>query len=146
MYRTVWSKNTLRDACEYALSNGGKRFRPALVLMIAESLGHQADAMEAALAVEFFHTASLIADDLPCMDDDEERRDHPALHVKYDEATALLVSYGLIAGGYGCLARCAQILKSSNAPFAQEADRICVMALENSTFNTGLLGATGGQF
>ena len=50
----------LREACEYALMSGGKRFRPALVLLIANSLGAQ-NALPAALAIEAFHTASLIA-------------------------------------------------------------------------------------
>ena len=73
-------RNTLRDACGYALTNGGKRLRPLFVLMIADALGFGLDAMPAALGVEFFHTASLIADDLPCMDDDDMRRSRPSLH------------------------------------------------------------------
>ena len=56
-------KNGLRDACEYALLNGGKRLRPILVLMIADALDRGLDVMPVALSVEFFHTASLIADD-----------------------------------------------------------------------------------
>lgn len=139
-------KNPLRDACEYALLNGGKRFRPALVLMIAKALGYQADVSQAALGIEFFHTASLIADDLPCMDNDDERRNKPTTHRVYGESTALLATYGLIAAGYACLAKNAQILKQSAHPFAHQSDRICVLALENATYNTGLCGATGGQF
>lgn len=136
----------LREACEYALKNGGKRFRPILVLLIAKALNSVSDVSQAALAVEFFHTASLVADDLPCMDDDAIRRDHPALHKVYGEATALLVSYALIAAGYEFLAKNAETLRRSNAPYRVNSDRICVLALENSTYNTGLLGATGGQF
>src|ERR1700722_633886 len=83
------AKSKLRDACEYALLNGGKRFRPILVIMIANALGKKFDVTSAALAVEFFHTASLIADDLPCMDDDDERRSKPTLHKVYGEGTAL---------------------------------------------------------
>lgn len=131
-------KNALRDACEYALTNGGKRFRPALIFMIAKALGKKADVSEAALAVEFFHTASLVADDLPCMDDDDERREKPSVHKRYDEATALLVSYALIAAGYECIAK--------NASLGADKNQICLLALENATYNTGLLGATGGQY
>ncbi|MBA3957323.1 MAG: polyprenyl synthetase family protein [Parachlamydiaceae bacterium] len=137
---TLGPKNTLRDACEYALSNGGKRFRPALVYLIADGLGNKHDVTEAALAVELFHTASLIADDLPCMDNDDERRNKPSLHKVYGETVALLSSYALIAAGYECLAKNSQSLNNPNA------DKICVLALENATHNTGLLGATGGQF
>src|SRR5947209_4745416 len=82
-------KNNLRDACEYALSSGGKRFRPALVYMMGDALGGSKDIDGAALATEFFHTASLIADDLPCMDDDDMRRGRPTVHKMYGEATAL---------------------------------------------------------
>jgi len=140
------SKTKLRDACEYALMNGGKRFRPALVLIVAEALGHNVDVKNAALAVEFFHTASLIADDLPCMDNDDERRNQPSAHKAYGETTALLASYALIAAGYECLAKNAAIIKKASLPFSIKSDYLCVLALENATYNTGLCGATGGQF
>lgn len=138
-------QSPLRNACEYALLNGGKRFRPAIVLLIAEALG-QADVRQAALAVEYFHTASLIADDLPCMDDDDERRQQPSLHRAYNEATALLASYALIASGYEALAKNAEIIKKANLPFSRRSGEICILAVENASHNTGLLGATGGQF
>lgn len=132
----------LRNACEYALEKG-KRFRPALVLMVSNALSAQHSVMEAALAVEFFHTASLIADDLPCMDNDDERRDHPSLHKAFGETKALLVSYALIAAGYECLARNTRELEKSSIP---NAEKIGILALENASFNTGILGATGGQY
>lgn len=139
-------KNTLYEACEYALSNGGKRFRPALVLIIAKALGKGADVSQAALAVEYFHTASLIADDLPCMDNDELRRNKPCVHKIYGESIALLASYALIAEGYRCIGRNAEEIRLSGASFAHLSDRICSLALENATFNAGILGATGGQY
>lgn len=139
-------KNTLRDAAEYAIMNGGKRFRPFLVLLIAEALNKAVDVTQAALAVEFFHTASLVADDLPCMDDDDFRRDKPSVHKVYGESTALLVSYALIASGYEFLAQNAKTLSHSGLSHASHSDKICVLALENSTYNTGLWGATGGQY
>src|SRR5579863_9558332 len=93
-------KTKLRDACEYALTNGGKRFRPLIVLFVGEALGCGLNVYEAALSVEFFHTASLIADDLPCMDNDDERRDKPSLHKVYGETIALLASYALITAAF----------------------------------------------
>lgn len=131
------SSSILRDACEYALTNGGKRFRPALVLMMARALNPKADVCDAALAIEYFHTASLIADDLPCMDDDSERRAKPSTHVKFNEATALLASYALIAAGYELLAKNAKILKDQ---------AVFPLIVENVSFNTGLQGASGGQY
>lgn len=139
-------RNDLRDACRYALMNGGKRFRPALVLMIANALGKGFDATLAALSIEFFHTASLVADDLPCMDNDDERRNKPSLHKVYGEAMTLLVSYGLIAAGYDCLCKNAALLKLGQTTAVSSLDRICVLAVENVSHNMGLLGATGGQY
>ena len=139
-------KNPLRDACEYALLNGGKRFRPALVLMIAKALGYGCDVFPAAMGIEFFHTASLIADDLPCMDDDDERRNKPTVHRLYGESTALLATYALIAAGYACIAKNSEAIRHSSHPFAHLSDRLCVLALENASSNTGFQGATGGQF
>jgi geranylgeranyl diphosphate synthase, type II len=136
----------LRDACEYALLNGGKRFRPALVMMVGAAVNEACDLSFAALAIEYFHTASLIADDLPSMDNDDERRNKPSLHIAFDEATALMASYALISAGYGCLARNAQILAEANLPFSNRAHQLCTLAVENVSFNTGLFGATGGQF
>jgi len=126
----------LRDACEYALLTGGKRFRPALVLLIADSLGKQ-NVLPAALAIEVFHTASLIADDLPCMDNDRFRREKPTVHVQFDEATALLASYALIAAGYQLLAE--------NAAEVGDPQR-GLLAVQVTSQNTGLMGAAGGQY
>lgn len=138
--------NTLKEACHYALLNGGKRFRPSLVLMIANALGQGANVTEAALAIEYFHTASLVADDLPCMDDDDERRNVPSTHKVFGEGLALLVTYCLIAEGYRCLAANAETLRHANLPHSTRSDRICTLALESAGINTGLAGATGGQF
>jgi len=143
---TFGSKTKLREACEYALINGGKRLRPAIVLMVSKALGLGGDASYAALAIEYFHTASLVVDDLPCMDDDDERRSKPSVHKAFGEPLALLVSYALIAEGYGCLAKNTQGLKHSSLPHAAYGDAIGTMVLENAAYNTGLQGATGGQF
>lgn len=138
-------KAILRDACEYALSSGGKRLRPLLVLSIAEALGFGLDVMPAALGVEYFHTASLIADDLPCMDDDALRRGRPTLHKAFPESAALLASYALIAEGYGTIAESAKSLKK-DPRFAKEAEKRSLLCLEVVTRSAGLQGATQGQF
>jgi farnesyl diphosphate synthase/geranylgeranyl diphosphate synthase type II len=91
----------LSDAVRYALTGGGKRLRPALVLATCEALGGDAAdgglAMRFALSLEMIHTYSLVHDDLPCMDDDDLRRGRPTVHRAYDEATAVLVGDGLQA-------------------------------------------------
>lgn len=145
-FALICNKNKLHEACEYALTNGGKRFRPVLTLMIAEALNPKADVSQAALTVEFFHTASLVADDLPCMDDDDERRQKPSVHKVYGEAMSLLVSYALIAEGYSGIAANGLMIKEAKLDHSFQSDYLVTLALENATFNTGLSGATGGQF
>ncbi|NGX39193.1 MAG: Farnesyl diphosphate synthase [Chlamydiae bacterium] len=139
-------KNKLRDACEYALLSGGKRLRPIIVMMVAEALGHGLDATQAALSAEFLHTASLVADDLPCMDNDDERRDKPSLHKAYGESTALLASYSLIFAGYEKIHASAEVMKASDPPFSGFAEEVCCLALLHASRAAGILGATAGQF
>lgn len=93
----------LHEAMRYAVLGGGKRVRAALVYAAGEAVSQngelssaQAKALDhAAAAVELIHAYSLVHDDLPCMDDDELRRGRPTVHVKYDEATAMLVGDAL---------------------------------------------------
>ena len=82
-------------AMRYAVQ-GGKRLRAFLVLESAAMLGVPPEqAASAAAAVEALHAYSLVHDDLPCMDDDDLRRGQPTVHVKWDEATAVLAGDAL---------------------------------------------------
>jgi geranylgeranyl diphosphate synthase type II len=141
---SLGEKTKLRDACEYALKSGGKRFRPLLVLLVAEALGNNLSVLDAALSVEFFHTASLIVDDLPCMDNEEERRSQPTLHKIYGESIALLSSYALICAAFEKIHTNTTKMKESS--FKETADAAGMLALENATRCAGISGATGGQF
>jgi geranylgeranyl diphosphate synthase type II len=88
----------LRDAMAYALEGGGKRVRPVLCLATAEAAGGDVDdALQAALALELVHSFSLVHDDLPALDDDDERRGRASAHVAYGEGVALLAGDGLLA-------------------------------------------------
>ncbi len=138
-------KSTLRDACEYALMGKGKRVRPIIVLLTAKSFISKQDVMNAALAVEFFHTASLIADDLPCMDNDDRRRDRLSLHKVFGEGTALLASYTLIALGYSYIQKNAEVLRKISG-YEQKADLVCSLALQVVSDLSGFSGATHGQY
>ncbi len=87
-----------REAMRYAVLGQGQRFRPILALRIARLCGHDSPhTLRAAAAVEILHCASLIVDDLPCMDNSPERRNRPSAHVAFGEATALLAAFGLVA-------------------------------------------------
>src|ERR1700760_3186940 len=86
----------LHEAMRYAVLGGGKRVRPLLCHAAGELTGASAAAVEAASgALEMCHVYSLVHDDMPAMDDDALRRGKPTVHVKYDEATALLVGDAL---------------------------------------------------
>ena len=87
----------LGQAMRYAVLAPGKRFRGKLLLLVAEASGGVSDAVvDAACAVEMVHCASLILDDLPCMDDARMRRGRDATHVAHGESRAVLASVALI--------------------------------------------------
>lgn len=89
----------------YAL-RGGKRLRGFLVLEGARLHGIAPEqAVVAAAAIEALHAYSLVHDDLPSMDDDDLRRGQPTVHVKWDEATAVLVGDALQTLAFELLAR-----------------------------------------
>ena len=82
-------------AMRYAVA-GGKRLRGFLVLESAALHGlSETAAIDAAAAIECLHAYSLVHDDLPAMDDDDLRRGQPTVHVKWDEATAILAGDAL---------------------------------------------------
>jgi farnesyl diphosphate synthase len=91
----------LHEAMRYAALDGGKRVRPLLVYAAGQLFDAPQEALDrAAAAVEMIHAYSLVHDDMPCMDDDALRRGKPTVHVKYDEATALLVGDALQAQAF----------------------------------------------
>jgi len=95
----------VHEAMRYATLAGGKRLRPFLALTSADLFGVSRSAsIRVAAAVELVHTYSLIHDDLPCMDDDDLRRGLPTVHIKYDEATAVLAGDALLTLAFEVLA------------------------------------------
>jgi geranylgeranyl diphosphate synthase type II len=81
----------LKDACFHMLFPGGKRIRPRVLAALVHDLGGDPEvAIGPALAVEILHTATLIHDDLPAMDDDDFRRGKPTCHRAFGEASAIL--------------------------------------------------------
>jgi geranylgeranyl pyrophosphate synthase len=105
--------NKLFEAIEYSTLNQGKRLRPALIYAIADALEISLKSVDnAACAIELIHSYSLVHDDLPAMDDDDLRRGQATCHVKYDEATAILVgdaqqtmAFQILAGDKNILAK-----------------------------------------
>ena len=94
---TPFGDGTVAQGMRYA-SSGGKRIRALLVIEGARLHGVDlARAIWPASGIEAMHAYSLVHDDLPCMDDDALRRGQPTVHVKWDEATAVLVGDALQA-------------------------------------------------
>jgi geranylgeranyl diphosphate synthase type II len=91
----------LREALRRVLENPGSLVRPRLVFQMAIAYGlSHAHAKDLAIALEYFHTASLLFDDLPCMDNAFERRGTPCVHLEFGEAGAILASLALINRAY----------------------------------------------
>ena len=85
----TYPPKSLYDPIEYILSLGGKRIRPALVLMACNLYKENVDtAVNPALGLEVFHNFTLLHDDI--MDNATKRRNHPTVHVKWNDNTAIL--------------------------------------------------------
>jgi farnesyl diphosphate synthase len=95
------------DALGDMLMAGGKRFRPMLLLNIVDVYEPMLydSALPVALALEMFHTYSLIHDDLPAMDNADLRRGHQTLHKRYDEVTAILAGDALNSDAFYLIAK-----------------------------------------
>lgn len=94
----------VHEAMRYTLLAPSKRVRATVALLAADLRGREPRAMGMALSVELAHAASLILDDLPCMDNAPLRRGRPSCHVAFGESTALLASFGLLSLAYQVLA------------------------------------------
>ena len=126
---------TLGEAMAYSLKAGGKRIRPVLCMLAAESVGAQAlDALSCAIALEYVHTYSLIHDDLPAMDDDDLRRGKPTCHVVYGEGQAILAGDGLLTEAFTLLA------SDETLPPSRRVDALRVLGEA-----AGWQGMAGGQ-
>ncbi len=123
------------EALAVMLKAGGKHFRAQLLLGIVEAKMPSLipNALNAALALEFIHTYSLIHDDLPAMDNADFRRGTPTLHKTYDETTAILVGDALNTEAF---------LLLSNLNLKES---IKINLIRTLAFNTGLNGMILGQ-
>ena len=151
----------LNAAMNYAVLNGGKRMRAAMVLGAARMAGDASDAandvvktsdaaddaadaagadrtngpLRTAAAIECLHAYSLVHDDLPAMDDADMRRGQPSCHKKFDEATAILAGDALQTMAFEILA--------DDATHADPAVR--VRLITELAKSSGLAGMAGGQ-
>jgi geranylgeranyl diphosphate synthase type II len=124
----------LPEAMRYSLLAPAKRVRPIITVLAAEQLGGAAEAaLDLGVAVELVHAASLVLDDLPAMDNAQERRGRPANHRVWGEDTAMLAAVALLNQAYGVIAT------------AAVPDRVRVTAAGVLAAAVGPDGLTGGQ-
>ncbi|MDE3060550.1 MAG: polyprenyl synthetase family protein [Pseudomonadota bacterium] len=132
----VRGEETVLKAMRYSTLSGGKRLRPFLTICSAGLFGVSYEsAIEAAAAIEFIHTYSLIHDDLPAMDNDDLRRGKPSCHKAFGEAAAILAGDGLLTYGF-------QVLSSSNVHADPAVRCELISALAQAS---GCWGMVGGQ-
>jgi len=128
----------LNEAIHYSVFSNGKRLRPILFLATYEMLIGRKNInrlerlLPVACALELVHTASLIHDDLPSVDNSNERRGKPSCHVKFGSATAILAGDALITKAIEVITK----LKNKNE--ALEAIKILTLAVSTR-------GMIGGQ-
>jgi len=112
----------LIEAMHYAATGPGKRLRPAVLLAAAEACGgSHAAALPAAAAIEMLHAYTLVHDDLPAMDDDDERRGRPTVHVAFGEGIAILAGDGLLTASFAALAELGPYAGAAVAVLARRA-------------------------
>lgn len=128
------SKTAVGMAMQESVLGQGKRIRPLMMLLIAHDLGYPGEKktlLDLACAVEMIHSASLILDDIPCMDNAELRRGKPTIHKKYGESVAILAAIGLLTKAF------AQV--SSIRGLSGEQKALAVGELANAVGEQGLV-------
>jgi len=126
----------LHEAMRYTVFSGGKRWRPILLFAVYEMLKgrknvqHLIPAIPAACAIELVHNASLVHDDLPSLDNSDERRGQASTHKKYDNATAILVGDSLLTKAF-------EVLTDIPEPDKSIA---CIKTLARAVSTRGMIG------
>ncbi len=131
----------LCEAMRYAVLGGGKRLRPLMALASCRAGGSPPEeGVDAACAVELIHAYSLVHDDLPAMDDDDERRGRPSCHKAFGEATAILAGDALLTLAFEILS--SPLSRTGQPGCSPEARLQAVSELAQAA---GCAGLVGGQ-
>ena len=134
----------LAAAMRAAVLGSGKRMRPLLLMLVAADLDCASPAVtDVACAVEIVHSASLILDDMPCMDNATLRRGQPTIHRQFGEDVAILASVALLSRAFGILAAAPGIPPITRARLvATLADTVGAQGLVRGQYED-LHGGTG---
>ena len=123
--------SVLKTAAIYAATGKGKRLRPALVCLAADAVGGRGqDVLNSACAIELMHNASLVLDDLPCMDNARLRRHRQSCHLVFGEAQTILTALTLISLSFELIARNARDCRLSAAATQSLISRFSVAVRE----------------
>ncbi len=129
---------TIDIIISYVLFPGGKRLRSLLTVLMYEMLGGtKGDIYRCACAPEMIHEATLMLDDLPCMDDSTYRRGKLSCHKKFGDAHTILTAFGLAAESF-------RILSDKNNVHGIASDQSLIMIQEIAD-RIGFHGLIGGQ-
>ncbi len=129
-------QENLRQIMEYAITNGGKRLRPVLLVSTYELFCDDIKkALPYAAALEMIHSYSLVHDDLPSMDNDDLRRGKPTCHKQFSEYGAILAGDALLNLSFETMLRYA-----GNFPL-----EIAIRAMAYITNASGAKGMCAGQ-
>ena len=104
-FSTIPSQSVaIREAATYTIASGGYRWRPLLLLTVGRSYGaSDTELLPMACLVEFLHTAAMILDDLPCMDNARMRHGRKACHLVFGEDRTILASHFLVTACFEIL-------------------------------------------
>ncbi len=128
-------QSELFEAANYSLHSGGKRLRPILLLALLDTFNEDSKkGLDVACAIEMVHTYSLIHDDLPCMDNDDMRRNKPSLHKAFSPWLALLTGDYLLTYSF-------EVIANSKLSDAVKTKIISLLASR-----IGAYGLIGGQY
>ena len=129
-------QENLRKIMEYAVTNGGKRLRPVLLLSAYELFDEDKNkALPYAAALEMIHSYSLVHDDLPAMDNDDLRRGKPTCHKQFSEFGAILAGDALLNLSFETMLRYA----------GNFAPRVALRAMAYIAKASGAKGMCAGQ-
>ncbi len=134
------NKFSLADVILYTLTMPGKRIRPIILLITAESLGFsdKKKLLPFASSLELVHSYSLIHDDLPSMDNDSLRRGKPTSHIVFGEAAAILAGDALLAEAFVMLSDKDYILEFNPGKIIE--------TIRELSYASGAGGLVEGQF
>lgn len=125
----------LHRAMHYAVLAPGKRLRPLFTLLtVGELHAPSPVTLRLACVPELVHTASLLLDDLPCMDNASMRRNQPCTHLQFSESTAILAAVNLLNLAYSVIATCPHLAAETKVAVSAHLAEV-----------VGSLGLVGGQ-